>query len=169
MDVRDADGTEIDQLARVWHEGWHESHAPIVPVELTRLRTLESFRHRLQEALPNIRVVGPHGDPVGFCIVKGAEVYQLFVSAQSRGSGAAAALIADAEARLSQSGVDTAWLACAIGNERAARFYEKCGWSRVGTMLNRLETSSGQFPLEVWRYEKSLRRHAGILFPRAPV
>ena len=157
MDVRDADGTEIDQLARVWHEGWHESHAALVPAELTRLRTLESFRHRLQEALPSIRVVGPFRDPAGFCIVKGAELYQLFVSARSRGSGAAAALIADAEARLAESGVETAWLACAIGNERAARFYEKCGWSRVGTMLNRLDTSTGQFPLEVWRYEKSLK------------
>ncbi len=95
-------------------------------------------------------------DPLGFSIVQGAELYQLFVSGPSRGSGVAAALIADAEARLSASGVATAWLACAIGNERAARFYEKCGWSRVGTMINRLDTPSGPFPLEVWRYEKSL-------------
>ena len=118
MDVRDAEEAEIDQLARVWHEGWHESHAAIVPAELTRLRTLESFRHRLQEDLPNVRVVGPPGEPVGFCTVKGAELYQLFVSARSRGSGVAAALIADAEARLAESGVETAWLACAIGNEQ---------------------------------------------------
>ena len=101
--------------------------------------------------------MGPFRDPAGFCIVKGDELYQLFVSAPSRGSGAAAALIADAEARLAESGVETAWLACAIGNERAARFYEKCGWTRVGTMLNRLDTSTGQFPLEVWRFEKCLR------------
>jgi GNAT superfamily N-acetyltransferase len=156
MDVRAAKDGEIDQLARIWHEGWHESHAPIVPAELTRIRTLESFRHRLQEALLNIRVVGPSRDPFGFCIVQGAELYQLFVSDRSRGSGVAAALIADAEARLSASGVETAWLACAIGNERAAKFYEKCGWSRVGTMINRLDTPNGPFPLEVWRYEKSL-------------
>lgn len=54
---------------------------------------------------------------------------------------AAAALIGDAEARLAERGVETAWLACAIGNHRAARFYEK---------------SAGIFPLEVWRYEKRL-------------
>ena len=66
--------------------------------------------------------------------------------------------MADAEARLSESGVETAWLACAIGNERAARFYEKCGWRRIGTMVNLLETTNGTFPLEVWRYEKSLTR-----------
>jgi ribosomal protein S18 acetylase RimI-like enzyme len=89
--------------------------------------------------------------------VRGAELYQLFVSAQSRGSGTATALIADAEARLAESGIETAWLACAIGNERAARFYEKCGWHRVGIMVNHAETADGTFPLEVWRYEKSLR------------
>jgi ribosomal protein S18 acetylase RimI-like enzyme len=158
MDVRSAEAVEIDPLARIWHDGWHEAHARIVPVELTRLRTLESFRPRLEAALPSIRVVGPSGSPAGFCIVRADELYQLFVSAQSRGSGAAAALLADAEDRLIESGVATAWLACAIGNERAARFYEKCGWHRAGIMVNYAETADGPFPLEVWRYEKSLTR-----------
>jgi ribosomal protein S18 acetylase RimI-like enzyme len=158
VEVRAADGAEIDQLATVWYEGWHDAHAAILPAELTRLRTLESFRPRLQEALPDVRVVGPPGAPVGFCIVKGAELYQLFVSARSRGAGVAAALVMDAETRLSASGVETAWLACAIGNERAARFYARHGWHRVGTMVNRLDTLSGEFLLDVWRYEKALTR-----------
>lgn len=160
MNVRDAEEVEIDHLARLWYDVWHDSHARLMPAELTQLRTLDSFRDRLHAALPNVRVVGPSGAPVGFCIVREAELYQLFVSAQSRGSGAAAALIADGEARLSESGVETAWLACAIGNERAARFYEKRGWHRAGTMVNDAETSSGVFPLEVWRYEKCLARPA---------
>jgi GNAT superfamily N-acetyltransferase len=158
MDVRAAKEADIGQLAKIWYDGWHDAHAQIVPAELTRHRTLESFRDRLQAALPNVRVVGRPGEPVGFCIVKGNELYQLFVSAQSRGSGVAAALMADAEAWLSENGVEPAWLACAIGNERAAKFYEKCGWHRTGTMINHLETSKGTFPLEVWRYEKSLTR-----------
>jgi ribosomal protein S18 acetylase RimI-like enzyme len=160
IDVRAAEAGEINHLAKIWCDGWHDAHAQIVPAELTRLRTLESFRDRLQAALPNVRVVGPSGEPVGFCIVQGNELYQLFVSAQSRGSGVAAALLADAEARLSRNGVETAWLACAIGNERAARFYEKRGWRRVGTTVNHAETSEGPFPLEVWRYKKSLTRPA---------
>lgn len=161
MDVRAAEQGEIEHLTRLWFEGWHEAHAPIVPAELTRLRTTESFGHRLQAALPDIRVVGPPGFAVGFCIVKESELYQLFVSAASRGSGVSAALIADAEARLAERGVDTAWLACAIGNERAARFYEKRGWHRVGTMVNELDTANGIFHLEVWRYEKSLTLSTG--------
>jgi GNAT superfamily N-acetyltransferase len=160
MNVRDAEEAELDRLAAIWHEGWHDGHARVVPAELTRLRTLESFRARLQAALAGIRVIGPPGAPTGFCIVKGDELYQLFVSSPSRGSGVAAALMADAEARLVESGVTTAWLACAIGNERAARFYEKCGWHRAGTMVNQCETEDGPFGLDVWRYEKTLTRPA---------
>lgn len=156
MNVRTAEAADIAPLARIWHDGWHEAHARLAPVELTRLRTLESFRARLATALPNVRVAGPEGDPAGFCLVKGDELYQLFVSPAARGSGVAAALVADAEDSLAAGGTDTAWLACVIGNERAARFYEKCGWRLAGTMINQAETSAGAFPLEVWRYEKRL-------------
>jgi GNAT superfamily N-acetyltransferase len=156
MNVRAAERNELDELARIWYDGWHDAHAAIVPAELTRLRTLDSFRERLEASLPNIRVVGPSGAPVGFSIVKHDELYQLFVSAPSRGAGVAAALIADAEARLAGSGVQTAWLACAIGNARAARFYEKSGWHLAGTIRYEAEISNGMIPLEVWRYEKRL-------------
>jgi GNAT superfamily N-acetyltransferase len=156
MKVRPALKSEIDQLTRIWFDGWRDAHAEIVPPELVRLRTLESFRDRLLAALADIHVVGEVDSPRGFCIVKGDELYQLFVVAAARGSGVAAALVGDAEARLAASGVRTAWLACAIGNERAARFYEKCGWRRVGTMIDHAETEEGPFPLEVWRYEKPL-------------
>lgn len=155
--IRAAEQTEVDQLAQVWFDAWNDAHAQIVPVELVRLRTLENFRERMRKELPNVRVAGVPGDPVGFCVVKGDELYQIFVAAKARGTGVAAALMADGEAQLAQSGVETAWLACAIGNERAARFYEKCGWRRNGTMSNEAETSEGTFLLQVWRYEKALK------------
>jgi ribosomal protein S18 acetylase RimI-like enzyme len=156
--IRPAEEREIDHLARLWYEGWQDAHAQIIPAELRRLRTLDSFRERLQAALSDTRVIGPLGAPHGFCITKGDELYQIYVSAQARGSGAAAALMADAEGRLANGGVEVAWLACAIGNDRAARFYEKSGWRRVGVVAYQAETSAGTFPLEVWRYEKRLTR-----------
>ena len=156
LDVRPAERAEIDHLATIWYDGWHDSHAQLVPPELTRVRTLDNFRDRLHAALSSIRVAGPPGAPVGFSIVKVDELYQLFVAAEARGTGVAAALMTDAEARLAARGVRTAWLACAIGNRRAARFYEKCGWRLAGTMINQCETANGTFPLEVWRYEKSM-------------
>jgi GNAT superfamily N-acetyltransferase len=158
MQVRSAGPAEIDHLARLWHDVWHQSHAPLSPPELVRLRTLENFRERLQASLTDIQVVGPLGAPIGFCVLKGEELYQLFVAPEAHGSGIAAALIADAEARLAARGVELKWLTCAIGNHRAARFYQKSGWRLAGTIVNPAETSSGPFPVEVWRYEKRLTR-----------
>lgn len=160
MKVRSAQETEIDQLARIWYDGWRDAHERILPAELARDRTLESFKARLRVALPDVRVTGAPLAPTGFCILKNDELYQLYVCAQSRGTGAAAALVEDAEARLAERGVEKAWLACAIGNERAARFYEKSGWRRVGNRIGVLETAAGPFRLEVWRYEKVLARSA---------
>ena len=156
MEVRSADEFEVDLLARLWYDGWQDAHARILPAELARHRTEESFRRRLRAALASVRVAGPSGRPAGLVMIKGDELYQLYVSASARGSGVAAALLADAEARLASAGVATAWLACAIGNARAARFYEKNEWRRVGNMINQLDTPAGMFPLEVWRYEKDL-------------
>lgn len=156
MQIRAAQAGELDALARLWYDAWQDAHAQIVPAELVRLRTLESFRLRLGDALADVRTTGPLGAPLGFCMVQGEELYQLFVAASARGSGVAAALLADGETRLAAAGVETAWLACAIGNERAARFYEKNGWQRTGVVTSRLETPDGLFLLDVWRYEKPL-------------
>ncbi|WP_375310592.1 GNAT family N-acetyltransferase [Bradyrhizobium sp. A5] len=158
MQVRPADAGEVDHLALVWHDAWHESHAHLAPPELVRLRTVPSFRDRLALKFPDVRVVGPAGAPLGFCALKGDELNQLFVSAEARGSGVAAALIADAEARLAARGVELAWLACAVGNARAARFYQKSGWRNAGTFMMLSETSNGPFPVEQWRFEKRLTR-----------
>ena len=157
MDVRNAEEHEINHLANLWCQGWLDAHEQIVPQDLKRIRPPESFGPRLMRLLPTVRVVGPTGAPVGFHIVKDDELYQLYVAAEARGAGVAAKLITDAEDLLAERGVETAWLACAIGNDRAARFYEKCGWQRVGNMINHLETKNAVFDLEVWRYEKSLR------------
>ena len=157
-EVRPASPAELDQLARLWYDGWQDAHARILPAALKARRTLASFRLRLEDALADTRVAGPPGAPAGLCIVKGDELYQLYVSAAARGTGVAALLIADAERRIAAAGVETAWLACAIGNDRAARFYEKSGWRRARTMLLQLDTIAGPFPLEAWRYEKRVRR-----------
>jgi GNAT superfamily N-acetyltransferase len=156
MTARSADPSETGALARLWCEGWQDAHATILPAKLARARTRESFAERMAVALADVRVIGPQGAPLGFAMLKGDELYQFYVASQARGAGIAAALMADAEAQLSARGVETAWLACAIGNARAARFYEKSGWHLAKTMVSRLDTADGPFDLEVWRYEKHL-------------
>ena len=154
MDPRDATADEIDALAHVWFEGWRDAHATLVPAELVRLRTLDNFRERMRAAIGETRTIGPRGSPLGFVMLNGDELCHLYVSRPARGSGVATALVDDAEQRLAARGVSLAWLACAIGNERAARFYEKRGWRRAGTVATVAETSQGGFPIDVWRYEK---------------
>lgn len=154
--LREARPRDIESLARIWHEGWHHAHAAILPLALCRLRTLESFDERLRALLAQTRVAEVAGRPVGFCIVKTDELYQLYVGASARGAGVGAALLVDAEARIARTGVDTAWLACAIGNQRAERFYAHHGWQRRGPVLIQADTPEGPFPLEVWRYEKAV-------------
>lgn len=127
MHVRNAAVEEAGALAQLWFDGWQDAHAAILPVELVRLRTRESFEQRLLGGLAEVRVIGPAGAPLGFCMLKEDELYQLFVSVDARGSGVAAALMVDGEARLAAKGFERAWLGCAIGNHRAARFYEKSG------------------------------------------
>src|SRR3954462_14070943 len=147
MNVRDAEIGEADRLAQMWYDGWCDAHLTIVPAALARVRTLDSFGDRMRAAIRDVRVVGEPGAPLGFYLLKGDELYQFYVSAQARGTGVAAALMTDAETRLAASGVETAWLGCAIGNERAARFYEKCGWHRARTLVSDLETTDGVFRL----------------------
>lgn len=157
MSIRPADAAEVPRLARIWHEGWQDAHADILPEQLKRVRTYESFEQRMREGLHKTRVIGPIGAPFGFCMMKGEELNQLYVAAEARGTGAAQALIGDAEQRLAAAGAPLIWLACAIGNERAARFYEKSGWRNIGVRTIHHEMPDGSlFPLEIWRFEKNL-------------
>lgn len=156
MTIRDATEAEIPQLALLWRDAWMDGHAAHVPADLTALRTLDSFESRLREAYPEIRVADEDGAVVGFHVLKGEELDQLFVAAAARGSGIAVELIDDAEARLAARGVQTAFLKCAVGNRRAARLYEKRGWYLARTQPELVPTTAGPYSVDIWRYEKHL-------------
>ena len=147
---------DIPALAALWNSGWHEAHAAIVPQALTRLRTPDSFATRTARHLPATRVARDAGRLLGFSMIRGNELYQLYAAPAARGSGAARALVRDAEEIIRQAGHSRAVLACSIGNERAARFYSKCGWTCSGARDEELEVPDGSFTLTVWRFERRL-------------
>lgn len=157
MQFRAARPEDIETIARLWYDGWRDVHVELVPAALTALRTLDSFRERVATRLAGTWVaLDAAGAIVGFFMIDDTELYQFYVAAPARGTGVAAAMMESAEDRLRDDGIAEAHLACAIGNDRAARFYEKTGWRRAGVMPEMVETSAGPFRLSVWRYEKGL-------------
>ena len=155
MQIRLAIPDDVTAIAELWNEGWHDGHAAIAPVELTTVRILPSFIERTKAHL-STTYVADSGEVAGFFMLEANDIYQMYVSRAGRGTGLAQQLIAEAERLIASHGHAIATLACSIGNDRAARFYEKCGWTREGTKFEQLEVSGGIFPLEVWAYEKSL-------------
>jgi GNAT superfamily N-acetyltransferase len=156
VNIRAAEPVELEALTDLWHEGWRDAHLAIVPADLAARRTRDSFRARLAAAIADVWVAAAGGALAGCYLLRDAELNQFYVARTARGTGAATTLIAEAEARLHARGVRRAWLTCAIGNERAARFYEKSGWTREGAIVDTLTTPAGPYQLEVWRYEKLL-------------
>ena len=165
--LRSATPADIPALAELWFAGWQDAHASILPHTITSQRTLESLAIRLDEHFGAIKLVGTPGAPLGFHWIRGAELHQLYVDATARGAGLAGQLIDDAEVSIAASGAPTAWLACAIGNHRAARFYEKRGWCRARVQTISLDLPSRATSLDVWRYEKDLTLMPERFSPRS--
>ena len=154
----------VEQVASLWHAAWVDGHLGHVPEQLLPHRTTATFRPRTAERLSSMTVAVDHRTQdrpvVGFHVVHGDEVEQLFVSAAWRGTGVAATLLAHAEAVVA-AGYATAWLAVAPGNARARRFYERSGWHDVGDFDNPADVEGGTVLVPTRRYEKQVRSQPG--------
>ncbi len=153
MQIRTAKEEDVQLLARMWHLGWHQAHAGIVDADLVRLRGPAEFAARTAAHLGQTSVASVDGEIVGFFMVQDDELYQFYVDAAHQGRGVAGDLMLAAEAALPRP---RAWLACTVGNTRAAAFYDKCGWENMGAEPCLVETSAGERVVEVWRFEKNL-------------
>ena len=145
--IRKPTRAELPALAQLWYDGWQVAHAAHVPASLTAIRTFESFALRLSAHFYDIRVVGELGVPLGFCLIKGPEIYQIFVSPAAQGAGAAAALITDGLDRIRANGHKAAKLDVNAENARAIAFYTKMGWHKKGVETIMLDTLTDPYPL----------------------
>ena len=124
--IRPAVDADMAAVADLWHVGWHDGHAGHVPEGLTAARTLAAFHERTPLRVADTTVaVSDSGELLGFVMVVGDEVEQVFVGRPGRGTGIARELLAEAERQVAAAGHDSAWLAVVVGNARARRFYEK--------------------------------------------
>ena len=157
--IRPASDADMAAVADLWHEGWHDGHAGHVPEGLTAARTLEAFHQRTPARVADTTVaVSDRGELLGFVMVVGDEVEQVFVGPVARGSGLAAALLTEAERQVASAGHDEAWLAVVTGNARARRFYEKRGWHDSGDLPYELNAGGQTYVSPCRRYVKRVQR-----------
>ncbi len=117
------------ELVALWHSGWHEAHAPLVPEAVLAFRTLAHFYLWFEQSRDVVFVA--RGDTgMGFVAISGRELSKLYVSPAARGTTAARQLLGYAERYIGQ-GHEEAELLCTDGNLRAQRFYEREGWALV--------------------------------------
>ena len=152
--IRPAEDADMAAVADLWHEGWHDGHAGLVPDGLTTARTLAAFHARTPARVADTAVAVDGGSLLGFVMVVGDEVEQVFVARSARGTRVAEDLLAEAERLVAAGGHDTAWLAVVVGNARARRFYERCGWSDAGDLPYEVTAAGQTFVSPCRRYVK---------------
>jgi ribosomal protein S18 acetylase RimI-like enzyme len=154
--IRKATADDVDTVAAIWHVGWKDGHVGHVPPELLPYRHEQQFLSRARKRLEDMWVAESRGQPIGFVVVKGDEVEQLYVDRAARGTGAAAMLLRRGEAEIRSAGHRRAWLAVVAGNQRARSFYSRLGWRDAGPMSYLAETEAGPFAVPTHRYEIDL-------------
>jgi GNAT superfamily N-acetyltransferase len=155
--IRSAQPGDMAAVADIWHRAWHVGHAGHVPDGLTAARTLEAFHARTPARVADTMVAEVDGELVGFTMVEGDEVEQVFVDPQSHGTGVAAPLLAAAEQQVAAAGHDVAWLAVVVDNARARAFYEKHGWHDEGDLPYEVSAGGTTYVSPCRRYEKKVR------------
>ncbi|WP_395691539.1 GNAT family N-acetyltransferase [Nocardioides sp.] len=167
MALRPAVPGDMATVAEIWHRGWHVSHPGHVPDGLTAGRTLAAFHEWTPARVADTTVAEVDGRVVGFTMVVGDEVEQVFLDPDLHGSGLAAELLRHAEQQVAAAGHDVAWLAVVTGNARARWFYEKRGWRDAGDLPYEVTALGERFVSPCRRYEKRVST-AGTSAPSGP-
>jgi len=160
--IRKAGLADVPLIARIWHTGWNDGHVGHVPPALLPYRQQEHFEARTPPRIPHTWVAEAEDQVVGFVVVKGDEVEQLFVEREARGTGVAAMRLQKGEGEIRRAGYSRAWLAVVEGNTRARAFYARCGWRDCGPFTYMAETTAGSFAVPSHRYEIELSRRAAV-------
>lgn len=147
-----------DELIKIWHGGWHDAHANVVPKDVLRYRTVECFWAWFRSSTDQFHVAVDN-KVLGFVSTQGSEVVKLYVDPTARGTGMASELLTYGERELHNRGVTDAELFCTVGNARAQRFYDREGWILSKTFPDRLwlpDGVSGEFIVDTHRFGKKL-------------
>jgi putative acetyltransferase len=135
--LRPATADDVDAIATLFHEGWHDVHPGHVSEGLTERRTPEAFHERVAQRVAETdetTVAEFDGAVAGFIMVAGDEAEQVYVDRPFRGTRVASLLLTEAEHQIAAAGHEVAWLAVVRGNDRAQAFYARQGWVDEGDL-----------------------------------
>ncbi|MFF2454362.1 GNAT family N-acetyltransferase [Isoptericola sp. NPDC058082] len=152
VELRPATADDTDAVARIWREGWADAHLGHVPDALAAARTPASFPERARERVADTTVAVRRGAVVGFVMVAGDEVDQLYVDRAGRGGDVGGALLRHAEHAVRAAGHPHAWLAVATGNAPGRRFYARQGWVDAGRFAHRAPVPGGTVEVDCHRF-----------------
>jgi putative acetyltransferase len=133
--LRPATADDVEAIAAVFHQGWHDVHPGRVPDGLTERRTPEAFVDRVTARVAETdetTVADVDGRVAGFVMVHDDEAEQVYVDRDFRGTTVATLLLTEAERQIAAAGHDVAFLVVVRGNERAQAFYARQGWTDEG-------------------------------------
>ncbi|KZK95259.1 MULTISPECIES: GNAT family N-acetyltransferase [unclassified Pseudovibrio] len=158
FDIRRINSSDHDAIVQLWHQGWHDAHAQLVPEGVLEYRTPEYFRKWLQSSDDEFWVA-VDGDVLGFVSANGDELVKLYVLRKARGTGIAQTLLSRAEQQIQDKGFPEAKVFCTAGNSRAEKFYIREGWSLSRTFRDQLwlpETTTRRFDVRTHCYRKKI-------------
>ena len=148
---------EVEKIAQLYHDVWHEAEAGFAPeVERSR-RTLMYFVERIQPFISTTLIAEATDGLAGFVSWRGNYLGQLYVRAPYRGHGHAADLLAAAERAMAAAGALEAELHCYVGNHRAHRFYVGNGWRDDGLITKPMADAGGARDVPSWRMRKRVQ------------
>jgi len=152
--LRPAEPADSGTITTVWYDGWRESHEGHLPAALLAHRNPRDFLDRISDILETTTVATVDGNVVGLVVTTGAEIEQLYVASDHRGTGIAVALLRHGESVIGGD-FPTAFLAVVAGNARARHFYEREGWHDTGPFDYYAWTPGGdRIAVPCHRYEK---------------
>ncbi|WP_138933014.1 GNAT family N-acetyltransferase [Roseovarius arcticus] len=157
--IRPARAEDHSAIIKIWHAGWHDAHAHLVPEPLLKFREIEHFWLWLEGSADQFFVATSGKSIVGFVATNEAELVKLYVASGARGTGIAAALLAFGERNIADSGVTDALLYSTAGNTRAERFYRRNGWVLSETFQDALwlpEKVANMGVVDTHRFNKHL-------------
>lgn len=159
ISIRAASEADQPAISKIWHQGWHDAHAELVPAQILAYRQIEHFRNWLATSTDRFFVVSLNAMIIGFVAINGAELVKLYIDRHARGDGTSARLLQFGEDRIRETGVRRAVLFCTDGNLRAEKFYRRQGWSLMETFPDRLwlpDHAQATLVANTHRFEKAL-------------